>query len=120
MGIENNTDIVPGEGKTNDVPALSSKAIASPTVGNSSFPLRFRWKYIDTRKLFNRTQEFLYFRCPKIELVNTILNDVENEKSDHSPVIINHSGTNDPTTTTPAEDLPPVSPPQSHKHPPHF
>jgi len=104
MGIEHNTDIVPGEGKTNDVP-LSSKAIASPTVGNSSFPLRFKRKYIDTRKLFHPTQEFLYFRFPKIELVNTMLSDVENEKSGHPPVIINHSGTNDLTATTPAEDF---------------
>ena len=37
--------------------------------------------------------------------MNTILNDVENEKSGHPPVIINHSGTNDLTTTTPAEDF---------------
>ncbi|XP_015775386.1 PREDICTED: uncharacterized protein LOC107353570 [Acropora digitifera] len=44
-------------------------------------------------------------RCSKIELVNTILSDVEIERSGHKPVIIFHSGTNDLTTTTPAQDF---------------
>ena len=37
--------------------------------------------------------------------MNTILNDVENQKSGHPQVIIIHCGTNDLTTTTPVEEL---------------
>ena len=86
MGIEHNTDIVSGESKTNDIP-LSTKSFASPTVTKTGvFLCDSNGKYIDTRKLFHPTQEFSYFRCPKIEFVNTILNDVENQKSGHPQV----------------------------------
>ena len=105
MSIEHDTDIVPEENKTNDIP-LSTKSIATPTVTKTVvFLCDSNGQYIDTRKLFLPTQEFSYFRCPKIELVNTILNDVENQKSGHPQVIIIHCGTNDLITTTPVEDF---------------
>ena len=79
MSREHDTDIVPEESKTNDIP-LSTKSIATPTVTKTVvFLCNSNGKYIDTRKLFLPTQEFSYFRCPKIELVNSILNDVENQ-----------------------------------------
>ena len=103
MSIEQDTDIVPEESKTNDIP-LSTKSIATPTVTKTVvFLCDSNGKYIDARKLFLPTQEFSYFRCPKIELVNTILN--ENQKSGHPQVIIINCGTNDLTTTTLVKDF---------------
>jgi len=64
--------------------------------------MRFKWKIYPRKKIFPPTKEFSYFRCPRIEELNTILNDVENQKSGH-PII--HCGTNDLTTATPGKDF---------------
>ena len=67
--------------------------------------MRFKWKIYPRKKTFSLTKKFSYFRCPRIEEVNTIINDVENEKSGHPQVIIIHCGTNDLTTTTPGKNF---------------
>ena len=72
---------------------------------NSRFSMRFKWKIYPRKKTFPPTKEFSYFKCPRIEEVNTIINDVENEKSGHPQVIIIHCGTNDLTTAIPGKDF---------------
>ena len=63
-------------------------------------------KFIDRRKLFQPTQDFTFFRCPKIEHARAILQvEIDEESSGHPQLIIIHTGTNDLTTTTPIHDF---------------
>ena len=63
-------------------------------------------KFIDKRKLFQPTQDFTFFRCPKIEHARAILQDeIDKESAGHPQLIIIHTGTNDLTTTTPIDDF---------------
>ena len=63
-------------------------------------------KYIDKRKLFQPTQDFTFFRGPKIEHARAVLQDeIEKESAGLPQLIIIHTGTNDLTTTMPIDDF---------------
>ena len=70
---------------TPPTPAVVNKAI---------FLCDSNGKFLDKRKLFPSGQQFKFFRCPKIEHVCTIQDEI-NQESEHPHLIVIHSGTND-------------------------
>ena len=77
------------------------------SVNNKAFFLcDLNGKFINRRKLFQPTQDFTFFRCPKIEHARAILQDeIDKESAGYPQLIIIHTGTNDLTTTTPIHDF---------------
>ena len=79
----------------------------TPAVVNKAFFLgdSNAGKFLDKRRLFPPGQKFSYFQCPKIEhALNTLQEEIA-RTTEHPQLIVIHTGTNDLTPTTPADEF---------------